>query len=433
MFVAPFYIIFVAALFLVLPILIGVYVYRDASNRGMNAPLWTLVAALAPSGIGLIIYLVVRSDFNSYECPNCKAPVLEEYSSCPKCGTPLKAKCTNCGNPIASGWQNCAHCGEPVPPDTKIPFIQRRKDNGLGKILVAVILIPVLIISILIVGLASFRSSHPISVGSVDGMRVEDFADNRTISDWLKSCEASGSGIYVLEYQYPEDETNNLQRSSYIVYRSGLVKDVSVAAGGYQGFFKSSLRIEYTDTEQSGATDYHIYQVDSSTTEKSVLEILVNGKKADYRLTKSNEPLRFADPVSWRNDAANLYRLRVDYLGDNSGVIRLVRETGLEFAGDYTLELKTSEKPYGLKVIYSNTTDKFEIIDFTQNSTELLGLIKNLDYVEITNGVNTYKLTAEEASQALGFDVKEFGTNPTKLEQYLKSIYENYINDEELH
>ena len=291
------------------------------------------------------------------------------------------------------------------------------------------ILIPVLIISILIFGLASFRSSHPISVGSVDGMRVEDFADNRTISDWLKSCEASGSGIYVLEYQYPEDETNNLQRSSYIVYRSGLVKDVSVAAGGYQGFFKSSLRIEYTDTEQSGATDYHIYQVDSSTTEKSVLEILVNGKKADYRLTKSNEPLRFADPVSWRNDAANLYRLRVDYLGDNSGVSRLVRETGLEFAGDYTLELKTSEKPYGLKVIYSNTTDKFEIIDFTQNSTELLGLIKNLDYVEITNGVNTHKLTAEEASQALGFDVKEFGTNPTRLEQYLKSIYENYIND----
>ena len=260
-------------------------------------------------------------------------------------------------------------------------------------------------------------------------MRVEDFADNRTISDWLKSCEASGSGIYVLEYQYPEDETNNLQRSSYIVYRSGLVKDVSVAAGGYQGFFKSSLRIEYTDTEQSGATDYHIYQVDSSTTEKSVLEILVNGKKADYRLTKSNEPLRFADPVSWRNDAANLYRLRVDYLGDNSGVIRLVRETGLEFAGDYTLELKTSEKPYGLKVIYTNTTDKFESIDFTQNSTELLGLIKNLDYVEITNGVNTHKLTAEEASQALGFDVKEFGTNPTRLEQYLKSIYENYIND----
>lgn len=103
MFVTTFYLGFVVALFLVLPILIGSYVYRDASRRGMNAALWTLIAALAPSAIGLIIYLVVRSDFNSYECPNCNAPVQEEYSSCPNCGTALKAKCANCGNPIASG------------------------------------------------------------------------------------------------------------------------------------------------------------------------------------------------------------------------------------------------------------------------------------------------------------------------------------------
>lgn len=429
MFVIPLYLGFVVALFLVLPILIGVYVYRDANRRGMNAALWTLIAALAPSGIGLIIYLVVRSDFNSYECPNCKATVLEEYSSCPKCGTSLKAKCTNCGNAISSGWENCAHCGEPVPSDIKIPFIPKNKDTGLDKILAAVILIPVLIISIMIFGLASFRSSNPTSVSSVDGMRVEDFADNKNVSDWLKNCEASGAGIYILEYDYPKDSSNNLNRSNYIIYRNGLSKDISVAASSLQDFFKEVLRIEYNDLEKTGSTNYHIYQVDISTTEKPVLKVMVNGKKSDYKLTKSNEPLGFADPISWRNDAANLYKLRLDYLGDNSGVSRLVRETGLEFAGDYTLELKTSERPYGLKVIYTNTTDKFEIFDFTQNSTEILGLIKNLDYVEITNGENTHKLTAEEASEALGYDVKEFGTDPTKLEQYLKSIYENYVNN----
>jgi len=156
MLVAPFYFIFVAALFLVIPILIGVYVYRDANSRGMNAVLWTLIAVLAPSGIGLIIYLVVRSDFSSFECPNCNAPVLEEYSSCPKCGTSLKAKCTNCGNAIASAWQNCAHCGEPIPSDAKIPTIQKRKDNGLDKILIAIILIPILIISILIISMLAY-------------------------------------------------------------------------------------------------------------------------------------------------------------------------------------------------------------------------------------------------------------------------------------
>ncbi|WFF73483.1 DUF4825 domain-containing protein [Proteiniclasticum sp. QWL-01] len=420
---AYFYLIFVVALFLVLPILIGVYVYRDANSRGMNAALWTLIAALAPSGIGLIIYLVVRSDYNSLECPNCKAPILEEYSSCPKCGTSLKAKCTNCGKAIASGWQNCAHCGEPVPADAMIPTLPKRKDNGLGKILVAVILIPVLIISTLVFGLASFRSGHPTSVGSVDGMRIEDFAENKVVSDWLKSCDASGTGIYVLEYQYPKDKSSNLNRSNYIVYRTGLSKDVSVAAVGFQNFFKESLRVEYNDSEITGATDYHIYQVDYSTTAKVQLEVLVNGQKADYKLTTSTNPLLFIDPVPWRNGAANLYKLRLDYLGDNSGVSRLVKETGLEFAGDYTLELKTSEKPYGLRVIYTDAIMDFETNIYSPYATELLGLIKNLDYVEITDGESTFRLTADEASQTLGHDVKDFGTDPSKLEAYLKSIY----------
>ncbi|NCD09738.1 MAG: DUF4825 domain-containing protein [Negativicutes bacterium] len=423
MYAASFYLIFVAALFLVLPILIGVYVYRDANSRGMNAALWTLIAALAPSGIGLIIYLVVRSDYNSFECPNCKAPILEEYATCPKCGTSLKAKCTNCGKPIASGWQNCAHCGEPIPGDAKIPTLPKRKDNGLGKILVAVILIPVLIISTLVFGLASFRSGHPTSVGSVDGMRIEDFAENKVISDWLKSCDASGTGIYVLEYQYPKDDSSNLNRSNYIVYRTGLSKDVNVAAVGFQNFFRESLRIEYNDSEITGSTDYHIYQVDYSTTAKVQLEVLVNGQKADYKLTTSTDPLLFIDPVPWRNGAANLYKLRLDYLGDNSGVSRLVKETGLEFAGDYTLELKTSEKPYGLRVIYTDAIMDFETNIYSPYATELLGLIKNLDYVEITDGESTFRLTADEASQTLGHDVKDFGTDPSKLEAYLNSIY----------
>lgn len=176
-------------------------------------------------------------------------------------------------------------------------------------------------------------------------------------------------------------------------------------------------------------TDYHIYQVDYSTTAKVQLDVLVDGKKADYKLTRSTEPLMFMESIPWRNEAANLYKLRLDYVGDNSGVSRLVQATGLEFAGDYTLELKTSEKPYGLKLNYSRVNDKFEIIDFSQYSTELLGLIKNLDYVEITDGKSTHRLTAAEASKALRHDVKEFGTDPSKLEDYLKSLYEKYTNN----
>lgn len=430
MFVIPLYLGVVVALFLVLPILIGVYVYKDATSRNMNAAMWTLIAVLAPAAIGLIVYLIVRSDYNAYQCPNCKTPVNEGFDSCPKCGTSLKAKCAKCGNVLSPGWQNCAHCGEPVPVGTKAAVLPTRKDTGLGKILIVVILIPVLIISALFVGLMTFRTSHPTSIGSVDGMRIEDFSDNKVVSDWLKYCNTSGTGIYVLEYQYPQNQSDNLRRSNYIVYRNGLSKDVNVAAvGGFQGFFKESLKIEYEDAEITGVADYHIYQVDYSSTDNTQLEIFVNGQKADYKITKSNEPIMFLQPYWWRNDAANLYKLRLDYVGDNSGVSRLVEETGLAFIGDYTLELKTSEKPYGLKIKYSNTAKPPEIVDFSPNATELLGLIKNLDYVEIIYGSNSYKLTADEASAALGYDVKEFGTNPQRLEDYLKARYgDSYLD-----
>ena len=47
-----------------IPIIIGVCVYRDASRRVDCSPwLWALVAALVPSCIGLVIYLIVRRDY----------------------------------------------------------------------------------------------------------------------------------------------------------------------------------------------------------------------------------------------------------------------------------------------------------------------------------------------------------------------------------
>lgn len=47
-----------------IPILIGVFVYRDASKReDCAAWLWALVAALAPSFVGVIIYLIIRNDY----------------------------------------------------------------------------------------------------------------------------------------------------------------------------------------------------------------------------------------------------------------------------------------------------------------------------------------------------------------------------------
>lgn len=82
---------------------LGIYVYRDAKSRGMNAPLWTLIAVLAPVFVGLIIYLLVRGSYSDLKCPNCAAPVTEQFRSCPSCAAPVEPD-----------WKVCPHCGNPL-------------------------------------------------------------------------------------------------------------------------------------------------------------------------------------------------------------------------------------------------------------------------------------------------------------------------------
>lgn len=58
--VIPFILLFAVGI----PVIIGVCVYRDASRRVDCSPwLWALVAALVPSCIGLVVYLIIRKDY----------------------------------------------------------------------------------------------------------------------------------------------------------------------------------------------------------------------------------------------------------------------------------------------------------------------------------------------------------------------------------
>ena len=81
----------VLAIIFCLPILVGVYVYRDAVRRNMSAGLWALAAALVPAFIGLIVYLLVRSEYADLRCPRCAAPLAAEFAVCPKCGAKLRS------------------------------------------------------------------------------------------------------------------------------------------------------------------------------------------------------------------------------------------------------------------------------------------------------------------------------------------------------
>lgn len=70
-------------------ILLAVWIYRDATHKGMNGILWTLVVLLVPSFIGLIVYLCVRYDAKKVTCSKCLQQVNGNSKFCSNCGQEL--------------------------------------------------------------------------------------------------------------------------------------------------------------------------------------------------------------------------------------------------------------------------------------------------------------------------------------------------------
>lgn len=224
MFVASIVSFVYLAVLIVVPILVGVYVFRDASRRGMNAALWTLIAVLVPILVGFIIYLLVRGNYPDLKCPQCGTPVRESYVSCPQCGARLKASCPSCSAPVEPDWKVCPRCASPLSQDSSnIQTPVRKKDRGLGVVLAVVILVP---LALLLFSLFSFTSLAPSSGGgSVTTLFVDEYlsmTDNPEIKAWLESCGDDDNTAYVLRHQISDTDLE------YLIYMPGMPQDSPV-------------------------------------------------------------------------------------------------------------------------------------------------------------------------------------------------------------
>ena len=278
----------VISIFSFLPILVGVYVYRDAKRRKMNAPLWTIIAILAPSLIGFIIYLLVRGNYSNLKCPRCDATVTEQYVVCPKCGAKLKPSCPNCSTPVEPDWTVCPKCAQPLPTvqeDIVTPV--RPKDKTLWKILAAIVIIPVVLI--LVLGL----SFSAVSGGGSSSMREvsfdEYYADQELpdstkeyVQNWLEGIEPRTDHVYALRYSYrfnPESETTDYY---YLIYIPG-GGDVDRRGFGYStGLFSTAFKMELEGT--SGQDGLYC----AMTTSKKAapqLRVTLNGKRLEDEIT----------------------------------------------------------------------------------------------------------------------------------------------------
>lgn len=97
---------------------------------------------------------------------------------------------------------------------------------------------------------------------------------------------------------------------------------------------------------------------------------------------------------------------RTAYVGDGSKVTELIDETGFAAMGRMTVALQTDATPYGVKVSYSAIEKPFDTVDFTSQATLLLGLIGNLDRVDVTSYGSSFTLMRADATRQLGYDVK---------------------------
>jgi len=107
------------AIWVILFIVIAIWVYRDAESRGMSGALWLIIVILAGL-IGLIIYLVVRSEKRQYPYPQqpyqqppAYAPPAAQAPP-PAQAPPATRFCSNCGAGLPPGASACPNCGTKV-------------------------------------------------------------------------------------------------------------------------------------------------------------------------------------------------------------------------------------------------------------------------------------------------------------------------------
>lgn len=278
----------VISIFTFLPILVGVYVYRDAKRRDMNAPLWTIIAILAPSLIGFIIYLLVRGNYSNLKCPRCDATVTEQYVVCPKCGAKLKPSCPNCSTPVESDWTVCPKCAQPLPEmQNDIVAPVRPKDKTLWKILAAIVIIPVVLI--LVLGL----SFSAVSGGGSSSMREttfdEYYADQEIpestkeyVREWLDGLELRSDHVYALRYTHRFDPESESKDYYYLIYVPG-GGGVDRRGFGYStGLFSTTFKLELEGT--SGQDGLYC----AMTTSKKAapqLRVTLDGKRLEDEVT----------------------------------------------------------------------------------------------------------------------------------------------------
>ena len=92
------------------------YISRDSPRRGMSTSMWMIVCLVIPSGIGAVLYFLLRQPVLSL-CSSCNARIESDYHFCPQCSWQVAPCCGNCYRTARITDLYCVHCGHELASD----------------------------------------------------------------------------------------------------------------------------------------------------------------------------------------------------------------------------------------------------------------------------------------------------------------------------
>lgn len=92
------------------------YISRDSPRRGMSTGLWITVCLIIPSGIGAVLYFLLRLPILT-ACPACGSRIESNYHFCPQCAYQVVPCCGNCHRTARITDLYCVHCGHHLAED----------------------------------------------------------------------------------------------------------------------------------------------------------------------------------------------------------------------------------------------------------------------------------------------------------------------------
>ncbi len=139
----------------------------------------------------------------------------------------------------------------------------------------------------------------------------------------------------------------------------------------------------------------------------------------------------------------SLWAGRTEYIGDNSAVGNLISLLPIPEGLQYDhLKLHTKERPYGVEIIYKESSEASNSIDvednkllslLESNSVILLALIDNADQI-MSRIINTeddflYVINREWADDLVGSDVRDYAKSTEKLGELIALVNSRQFSD----